>query len=132
MAAATILVTGEWLSADGKPLRGDIEFVPSAPVADTLLHARKAVTPVTVKLDQSGRISKRLTATSGPDVLPSGWVWLVTEHLLGVVQRAQYPLSLPHTTQGGAVDLLDVAPVAGISPVVYGPVFGTVYDGGTP
>lgn len=128
MTAATVTVTAARANAAGRPMRGSIEFEPSVRVVDLTTGFEREITNVVARLNMAGRISQKLTATTGSDVSEQGWTWQVTERLEDVVNRPPYLIVLPAGT--GTVDLTELAPVEFFEPVVLAPP--DVIDGGTP
>lgn len=126
--AATILVTEVYRGGDGRRLSGAVIFTATSRFTDVPAAAEVLPTPVRA-LVQNGRLSVALTATTGPDVDPPGWRWLVKEQLVGAPNRDPFEIALPYDGPPMVV-LRDLAPVPDFDPVVYGPVFGTTYDGG--
>jgi hypothetical protein len=109
-------------------MRGSIEFEPSVRVVDLTTGFEREITNVVARLNMAGRISQKLTATTGPDVSEQGWTWQVTERLEDVVNRPPYLIVLPAGT--GTVDLTELTPVEFFEPVVLAPP--DAIDGGTP
>jgi hypothetical protein len=79
--------------------------------------------PVVATLDESGQIidadgnvGVTLPATDSPNMNPSGWAWTVKESLTGVVGTRTYAMLLPADTDGGVIDLADVAPADPLTP----------------
>ncbi|MFP8943643.1 phage tail protein [Streptomyces fenghuangensis] len=108
-----VTVTARYLTPDGRPMTGTVEFRPPA----LLTHAATDVIlggPTVAALDAEGRISTVLPATDGEGWNPARWAYTVTEQLSGVGRKRSYRIVLPATEQ--QVDLADVAPVDPATP----------------
>ncbi|MTE19495.1 phage tail protein [Streptomyces sp. TRM43335] len=109
----TVTVTARYLTPDGRPMTGTVEFRPPA----LLTHADTDVIlggPTVVALDDEGRIDTVLPATDGEGWNPSEWAYTVTEQLSGLSRKRTYRIVLP--TARPRVDLADIAPVDPATP----------------
>ncbi|MGD9485021.1 phage tail protein [Streptomyces sp. TRM70308] len=109
----TVAVTGRYLTPDGRPMTGTVEFRPPA----MLTHAESDVIlggPTVARLDAEGRIEVVLPATDGPGWNPTTWTYTVTEQLAGVTPRRTYQIVLPAAQP--EVDLADVSPADPATP----------------
>jgi hypothetical protein len=105
---AVITLTGTYLDMQGNGRAGTVTFAPSTPIlVDTSSSTVLGAVPITVSLNSSGAFSAVLPCTSG--LLPSGWVWAVTEAVSGAAQRS-YGIALP-STLGSSVDISTLTPV---------------------
>ena len=103
----TIILTGTYLDMEGNPRSGTVTLTPSTPIlVDTSSSTILGAVPVTVALNSSGAFSVVLPCTSG--LLPSGWLWGVTEAVSGTSQRS-YSIALP-STLGSTVDISTLTP----------------------
>lgn len=115
------------LFPDGVPAKGNIYFTPQV---EKLRNSSASPDPVTIipmevvcTLDNNGDLSGpdgepsvRLIATNDADNNPTGWVYLVRYQLTDQSDTPlrgipAHELSLP---VGSTVDLIDIAPVAGL------------------
>ncbi|MHC0429982.1 phage tail protein [Streptomyces sp. O3] len=104
----TVTVTAWYLTPDGRPMTGSVEFRPPA----MLTHADADVMlggPTIARLDEEGRISVVLPATDADGWNPTEWTYTVRERLAGVTPPRGYQIVLPAAQP--TVDLADVAPV---------------------
>lgn len=102
---ATVTVTGSW----GASATGLVTFTANAVLADGTSAPPQFVlpTPVTAVL-VGGAISVTLMATDDSHLSPSGWVWTVSEQIVGQANRT-YNIQLPAAQT--PVDLTAVAKV---------------------
>ncbi|MEU0600141.1 phage tail protein [Streptomyces sp. NPDC006393] len=103
----TVRLTAQYLSLDGRPLSGSVEFQPPA----LLTHSDADVFvggPTTAALDSEGRIDVTLPATDAEGWNPLGWTYTVTERLGGVGRPRTYHIAL--SAAAPVVDLADIAP----------------------
>ncbi|AOT60451.1 MULTISPECIES: phage tail protein [Streptomyces] len=103
----TVRVTARYLTPDGSPMGGSVEFRPPS----LLTHAAADVFvggPTVARLDGEGRIDVVLPATDAPGWNPVDWTYQVTEKLAGLGRTRVYQLALPAAQP--AVDLADAAP----------------------
>ncbi|MFE2376383.1 phage tail protein [Streptomyces sp. NPDC059398] len=103
----TVRLTAQYLSLDGHPLSGTVEFQPPA----LLTHSEADLFvggPATAALDSEGRIDVVLPATDAEGWNPFGWTYTVTERLNGVGRTRTYHIALSATVP--EVDLADIAP----------------------
>lgn len=102
-----VRVTARYLSLDGRPLSGAVEFRPPS----LLTHSESDLFmggPTLAPLDAEGRLSVTLPATDAPGWNPDGWTYLVTERVSGVGRPRKYQIALPSAVP--VVDLADIAP----------------------
>ncbi|WP_327296140.1 phage tail protein [Streptomyces sp. NBC_01197] len=103
----TVRLTAQYLSLDGHPLSGSVEFQPPA----LLTHSEADLFvggPATANLDTEGRLDVVLPATDAEGWNPFGWTYTVTERLNGVGRARTYHIALSATVP--EVDLADIAP----------------------
>ncbi|MFF3827049.1 phage tail protein [Streptomyces griseus] len=104
----TVTLTARYLTPDGRPMSGTVEFRPPA----LLTHSGEDLFlggPTRATLDAEGRLQVVLPATDGPGWNPAVWTYTVTERLSGLGRGSrgyQIALSADHPT----VDLADIAP----------------------
>ncbi|MFF2717705.1 phage tail protein [Streptomyces sp. NPDC058011] len=110
----TVTVTARYLTPDGRPMSGTVDFRPPA----LLTHAEEDLFlggPTRATLDSEGRLHVVLPATDAPGWNPAVWTYTVTERLSGLGRTArsyQIVLSADHPT----VDLADIAPADPANP----------------
>ncbi|AFU62213.1 minor tail protein [Streptomyces phage TG1] len=118
----TVRVTGQYLSWDGRALKGTVTFtgpgLVTFPDSDLFMAG-----PVVASLDEAGfirdadgNLGVALPATDSPGMNPSGWTYTVKENLTGITGSRTYALILPADTPGRTVDLADVAPMDPATP----------------
>lgn len=104
----TVIVTARYMTPDGRPMSGTLEFRPPA----LLTHAEEDLFlggPTRATLDAEGRISVVLPATDAPGWNPAAWTYTVTEKLAGLARGGRvYQIALAAAVP--AVDLADIAP----------------------
>lgn len=104
----TVTLTARYLTPDGRPMSGTVEFRPPA----LLTHAEADLFlggPTRATLDADGRISVVLPATDAPGWNPVAWTYTVTEKLAGLARGGRtYQIALAASVP--AVDLADIAP----------------------
>ncbi|MGW0560454.1 phage tail protein [Streptomyces sp. NPDC003016] len=103
----TVRVTARYLTPDGTPMSGSVEFRPPS----LLTHATADVFvggPTVARLDGEGRINVVLPATDAPGWNPVDWTYQVTEKLAGLGHNRAYQMALPASRP--AIDLADSAP----------------------
>ncbi|MDQ0794588.1 phage tail protein [Streptomyces sp. B1I3] len=103
----TVRLTAHYLSLDGRPLSGSVEFKPPA----LLTHAETDLFvggPTVATLDSEGRIDVVLPATDAEGWNPYGWTYAVTERIAGVGRNRSYRIALPAAVT--EMDLADIAP----------------------
>ncbi|GGZ13452.1 phage tail protein [Streptomyces nitrosporeus] len=104
----TVTVTARYMTPDGRPMSGTVEFRPPA----LLTHAEEDLFlggPTRATLDAEGRISVVLPATDAPGWNPATWTYTVTEKLAGLARGGRaYQIVLASDVP--AVDLADIAP----------------------
>ncbi|NGO73982.1 phage tail protein, partial [Streptomyces sp. SB3404] len=104
----TVTVTGRYLTPEGHPVSGSVEFRPPS----MLTHAESDLIlggPSVAPLDAEGRLSIELPATDAAGWNPAEWTYTVTEQLTGVGTRRVYQIVLPQAVP--TVDLADISPV---------------------
>ena len=109
MAFTTITVTGTFLTAGGAAASGNVTFVASATMSDSLSNQTVVPTMVTGTLNSSGALSVALTATDDATTQPTGVTYEVTENITGAGQN-KYNIEVPASSVGGTLDLADIAP----------------------
>ncbi|MGQ4487364.1 phage tail protein [Streptomyces sp. 372A] len=103
----TVRVTAQYLSLDGRPLSGNVQFQPPA----LLTHSDADLFvggPTSASLDSEGRITVTLPATDTEGWNPFGWTYTVTERIVGVGRNRTYRIALPASVT--EIDLADIAP----------------------
>lgn len=104
----TVSVTARYMTPDGRPMSGTVEFRPPA----LLTHAEEDLFlggPTRATLDSEGRFSVVLPATDAPGWNPVGWTYTVTEKLAGLARGGRvYQIALAAAVP--TVDLADIAP----------------------
>lgn len=103
----TVRLTAHYLSLDGRPLSGNVEFQPPA----LLTHSEADLFvggPTVATLDAEGRIDVTLPATDAEGWNPFGWTYSVTERIAGVGRNRSYRIALSAGVP--EVDLADIAP----------------------
>ncbi|PRH80884.1 phage tail protein [Streptomyces solincola] len=109
----TVTVTARYLTPDGKPMSGSVEFRPPSLLthsgADVFLGG-----PTLVPLDAEGRLRVVLPATDAEGFNPAVWTYQVTEKLAGIARNRAYQLALPAALP--EVDLADLAPADPATP----------------
>jgi hypothetical protein len=117
-----VTVRGEyrWLD-DSLPLAGS--KVTFRAQVDLREHSEPLIilrAPIIVNVSTvDGTFSIDLPATDDPDVTPTGFVYEVTEHIVGpdgAYGRPRFNISVPLATPGGVLDLADVAPTTATTP----------------
>lgn len=107
---ATKTLHGKYTTADGNPAIGAVTFTTSpytlrAQADDTIIPVSDRV----AVLDGSGEFTlTNLASTNDPDVAPVGWVWTVTEVIVGSPQRV-YQISIPYDA-ASTLQLADLVP----------------------
>ncbi|MFE7315147.1 hypothetical protein ACFU7T_19010 [Streptomyces sp. NPDC057555] len=119
-SVATVHVTGRYVTPDGTPLTGSVEFSPPSlvtfPLADLFVAG-----PLIASLDEDGAFEVVLPATDNEHMYPAEWAYIVRERLDGVQRNRKYAALFPRETP--KVDLADVAPSDPMTPN-YVPVRG--------
>jgi hypothetical protein len=104
----TVTVTARYMTPDGRPMSGTVEFRPPA----LLTHAEEDLFlggPTRSTLDAEGRISVVLPATDAPGWNPTAWTYTVTEKLAGLARGGRtYQIALAAAVP--VVDLADISP----------------------
>ena len=112
------MFTARYLDSLGNPVVGTVTFTPSpTKVLDYAAATIIIPKPVTVALDNNGRLSVVLPATDDPDVSPLYWTYLVSENFAG---GSKFYTDAPQNT---TVDLCNASsiPQANGTPIVRGP-----------
>ncbi|PZT76036.1 MULTISPECIES: phage tail protein [unclassified Streptomyces] len=107
LSLSTVQVTARYLTPDGGPMSGSVEFRPPS----LLTHAEADVFvggPTRVTLDADGRFTVVLPATDLPGWNPVEWTYQVTEKLGGMDRVRVYQIALP--AENPVVDLADIRP----------------------
>ncbi len=109
MALTTRQVTATYIGPDNNPLQGHVTFTPSVPLAAAADDRILLPAPVAATLDLSGHLSITLITTDNADILPQGWLYTITEVMVGVpVHTWQAPI----VSGAGALDLSTVIPAS--------------------
>lgn len=95
-------------NATGTPLQGSLSFTPNPgfvlfPTEDCIVAGTETAT-----LDVNGEFTIELVSTDNAGSNPTGWLYTVTEKILGQRQRT-YNIALPYTS-GVTVELADIQP----------------------
>jgi hypothetical protein len=95
-------------NATGTPLQGTLSFSPTPsfilfPDEDCIIAGTETAT-----LDVNGEFSIELVSTDNDGSNPEGWLYTVTEKIIGQRQRT-YNIALPYTS-GAIVELADIQP----------------------
>ncbi|MEV7089906.1 phage tail protein [Streptomyces sp. NPDC093085] len=109
----TVTVTARYLTPDGTPMTGQVEFRPPT----VLTHAEADLFlggPTRAPLDSEGAISVVLPATDAPGWNPEEWAYTVTEKLGGLTRPRAYRIVLAAGQE--RVDLADLAPADPATP----------------
>jgi hypothetical protein len=103
----TVTVTGSYFELDGSPMSGTISF--AAPGILTSVADNLAIQgSVTAEL-VNGTFIVTLVATDNTAIQPAGWVYQITENLVGQALRSyKTPLA---TTMPQPINLLRLAPL---------------------
>lgn len=111
----TVTIHGLFVEPDllGTPLVGQLTFTPNVPMVifpneNTLMAGTE-----TAVLDNNGSFVIDLPCTDTPGQNPNGWVYTVTEKLIGVASRT-YQILLPYTV--AVVELADIMPTPATPP----------------
>lgn len=119
----TVTVFGHYdlLDAADTPAQGTVTFglkLPGAFLTD--IAGSQIIVPkkIVATLDGSGDFSVAVPVTDDPNILPVGFTWRVTEHILGAKnQRKSFDIEVPLASPGGLLDLSTVAPVVAVPAV---------------
>lgn len=119
----TRTLTGTYTAPTGGPGAGTV-------IIDTLPQVLTDATApafiagaTTLDVDLTGHITVTLPCTDDPDLSPTGWVYRITENIVGRPQRVYYiPLVYG---DGSPVDLAEIAPVSP-PPTQYSTVYGVL------
>ena len=115
MAFTQITVSGTYYQTDGvTPASGEVLFVASTTMQDSVTNAIVAPTRVTATLNGVGTFSVSLTATDDSTTEPTGVTYEVTERIVGSAEN-KYNIEVPENSPLGALNLADIAPV--VAPV---------------
>lgn len=106
-----IEVTGKFLLLSGEPASGTLTFAADQTLIDSV--ADEIIVPVSIvaPLDSAGKVLVSLPATDDPDLAPMGWLYRVTESILGARSPRSYYVQIPVTAPGGTLDLADLVPI---------------------
>lgn len=101
---------GKFVDLEGNPVAGSVTFTPTV-IALTVSGEKVTVIgkPLVVWLDSTGLLSTHLPATNDPDVLPTGFVYQVSEKFNGLTGRS-YTVAIPIEASPAGLDLSDVVP----------------------
>jgi hypothetical protein len=102
---STVTVSGTYVDVQGNAIAGQVKFTPRSILTDASYD--QIIIPITqtVTLNASGSFSITLPVTDDPDILPTGFTYLVEESFSG---GRTYDISIPVTL--GNVNLADVVP----------------------
>lgn len=108
-----VLLTGTYLDGSGSPLTGTAIFTPSAPLTDATDSEVVLQSPVAVAVNSSGQFSVQLYATDNANLVPSGWVWNITENIAGLGPSA-WSFFLPYAG-GSTQDISSLTPAVPVA-----------------
>lgn len=121
-------VRGRFVDLKGDPVAGSLSFTPT--VGSMLVPGEKVTvigTPLLVWL-VDGQFETHIPATNDPDVIPTGFLYLVQEKFNGVQGRT-YQIAVPLEGIDGGLDLSVVVPPENVDePFVFTQL---LLDGGT-
>ena len=112
MAFIIINVTAQYLRPDGvTPATGEVTFIATATMRDTVDNITISPTEITAVLDGSGSISVELAATDGANTTPNNVTYEVTERIDDSNEN-KFFIAVSETTEygDGVLDLADIAP----------------------
>lgn len=110
MSFQVITVTATYLEPDNvTPASGEVTFIATATMRDTLTNTSIAPTEITAVLDENGSISVELAATDGEYTTPKGVTYEVTERIDDSNEN-KFFITVSTTAPGGVLDLADIAP----------------------
>lgn len=111
-------VEGTYLQPDGFPVAGNVRFIPSSVVLDSVGRVVVNAAPIEVVLDGVGQFAVDLCCTDVTGTTPSGWTWLLTELFPGGRGMLGDPVAfeLP-SASAGVVDIADLLPVETVAEV---------------
>ena len=139
MAPNLVTLLGTYDDGEGHPLKGYLQFVPSAPLTDTTDPEEVRQEPVPVLLRHDGTLSVDLYATDDADLAPAGWCWQVTEHIDGLPASSwAFFLAFANGSTQDISSLTPVSPVpsapamTGYLPVTGGTITGPLTLPGNP
>src|SRR5690242_11438888 len=98
-----ILVTQPYTYADGTPAAGQVDFLLTAPLRNSVTGARVPVAPITAPL-VAGALAVILWANTDATTIPTDSAYRVIERLSGQDTR-HYTVVVPATAPGGTVVL---------------------------
>ena len=84
MTLNLVTLQGTYLDGEGNPLSGELQFTPSAQLADTVDSQVLRQVSVTATLDDNGHFSATLYATDNANITPAGWCWILKELITGL------------------------------------------------
>lgn len=99
----TIVVTGQYVAADGTAQAGSVSFTPTSTVVDASGRAVLTGTAVTAYLNSSGSFTLTLPCTDNSGLVPPGWGYGLTVNVAGAMANLT-PIYLP-SALGGTVDI---------------------------
>ncbi|MFM2438696.1 MAG: hypothetical protein RLZ55_1521, partial [Actinomycetota bacterium] len=79
-------IIGRWQDSSGNPASGWIELIPSTRIAAG--DAIRPGIPLIAALDPDGEVRVELLTTDSTPVRPEPWVWVVREHIDGLLPRS--------------------------------------------
>jgi hypothetical protein len=108
VAFTQILVTATYLQGDNEtPASGEVTFIATGPMRDTMTNITVAPTEQIVTLDEEGYIEVLLTANNDDYTVPTGVTYEVTERIDGAGEN-KFFISINKGAVGGTVDLADL------------------------
>ncbi len=93
-----IRVQGKYLKLTGGPAGGTVSFDSSIVVVDSVNNEIIFPIPLVVPLDGNGEFSIDIPATNDPDLLPSGWVYVVRENINNSPIIREFNMEVPFAT----------------------------------
>lgn len=106
MAYNFVTVQGKYQDGAGNAAVGRVEWFPSNPIVDTVLHVTIAPPAALISLDATGMFSVSLMATDNANIGVFGWGFI--PHIGGVPGDIQY---MQVKFSSGATQQLDTLPV---------------------
>lgn len=108
----TVTVSGTYVDIQGNAVAGQIKFTPRAILTDPVADQIIIPNTITATLDNAGSFSVTLPVTDDPDLVPSGFTYLVEEAFDG---GRTYDIAIP--VFAGNINLADVVPASASSGV---------------